>query len=664
MKNSYSSALQVFVFVCLIPTTHSFSITKDTKNYYTKENIEFLKARGIRVHNPMIIIINKSEQSYPGDPLRADFVEALRTAMFPILVSNSVFLAAFSNLGGENDEKNIGDLTSKNIMAHWKIYSILGSKFTLLIPNSYFQFFGSKGLKLDEPLQSMVQITDSLSSGFDSFIIKREELNKKNGTDKNKIPSFSINDFQKIFKTNDSETAPIWDFIIDGHGSYDTGDIAGLTTKEINELLKFFDNSLNVSLVYITSCFAGGKNTNLLKISETRIPISHNFIIIVGSITDSQTQAEEAGKQFNIDFFNSAAFLQDKGGSLNNLLQAINTLNIRVGSPHATNNIPQVWLPGGLGFQTFNIDERIFSLNNVLVKVLADENKPIPIANRQAVLVYPVVVKVPLIVTPRKYTNIDSQEGTFFNIWATRQLGLPGLTNFFEKISKKNFDNLKNYISQGKNKPSLNALLGKGLLTSENINENKLYLFPQFISMDHEGVHKFSEIIINTPNPLFIGVMQFLRDAFFTINGRQSKKIFIIDKIVGFNDLAALLESSSDYDVKHLLTETLEEYKDKNLVLEKVLITTAEVDDYPNINVIFKIGNTAWRFHIDKESMSQFYATSYHNFTQLDPASYEKAYAEILSKIPADDIVNQKAITEILKQKLTVIKKASPVKAR
>ena len=164
---------------------------------------------------------------------------------------------------------------------------------------------------------------------------------------------------------------------------------------------------MDTGVVYISTCFAGGKNINLLKMSDTGITFSHNFILIVGSATDAPTYVENEQEKFYLHYYNFSAFLQDKGTSLNKLLQEINTLNMHTDSPHGTSNIPQVWLPGGLGFQTFNIDERLFILGNVLVRVHEDEKKPITISDKQAVLVYPQSIKVPVIVKPRVYTSED-----------------------------------------------------------------------------------------------------------------------------------------------------------------------------------------------------------------------------------------------------------------
>lgn len=250
---------------------------------------------------------------------------------------------------------------------------------------------------------------------------------------KKSFTRFSAQDFTKIFKTKNTQSFDpriVWDFIINGHGETSPPSIADLTPAEINSMLDFFDTKINVGTVYIQSCSAGGKNLTLLELTDEGIQVNHNFILIVGAISDSEIISPkfEIGRIF-LKYFLTAAQLRDRGKSLNELLLSVSATGKVSGitRPILAARIPQIWLPGGIGFQTFNIEKEVFVLGKAVLAKYTEDEKPIVIKGPEAVLVYPQIIPVPIKIIATQL-NVDRNWPEFISM--NRELG----THYFTKI--------------------------------------------------------------------------------------------------------------------------------------------------------------------------------------------------------------------------------------
>lgn len=209
----------------------------------------------------------------------------------------------------------------------------------------------------------------------------------------------SILDILKnVFKLEKSDTAssPIWNIIIHGHGQKNSI-IGGLSIENMQKVLLFLNNNINVGTLLIESCSAGGINSSLLQLDQTignNTLIQLHYTLIIGSISDEPTYADNASSTKWMHFFSKAS-------SEESLADIIKILNVQQKSkldPFGSANIPQVWIPGGFGFQTYQVDKRIKIISKALTIAHEDENRPIEIPQEtEVVLVYPQVVNVPLI---------------------------------------------------------------------------------------------------------------------------------------------------------------------------------------------------------------------------------------------------------------------------
>ena len=128
-------------------------------------------------------------------------------------------------------------------------------------------------------------------------------------------------------------------------------------------------------------------------------------------------------------------------------------------------------------------------------------------------------------------------------------------------------------------------------------------------------------------NPL-IGVMHFIRDAFFDVAARRSKNIFLIRSLKGNNDLSLLLEiiqgSFMKSDKFLYLEKVLEKEISKDIELKNVIIETSgdsfSSNQYKSdwrflcdVSLTFTINGSSWRF-VFKGDPSKFNIRRFWNF--------------------------------------------------
>ena len=219
---------------------------------------------------------------------------------------------------------------------------------------------------------------------------------------------------EKIFDNN-KIYSPFWDIFFEGHGFKDPAVIAGLTPEYFNKVLSFFDQKIKTNMLLVRSCSAGGQNKTLLETSQDGVQTNHNFPIIIASISDSIVVPSVYGREKMIsDFFNNAGFTQDKGTSVNNLLRAIAEFNPSIFSYHGSTGFPQIWFPGGYGFQTPQIINHVLTVGNVFLKIHRENNEPIGGHDIILILIYPQLIDVILKVEPFNLKdNLTKQWNSF-----------------------------------------------------------------------------------------------------------------------------------------------------------------------------------------------------------------------------------------------------------
>jgi hypothetical protein len=424
-----------------------------------------------------------------------------------------------------------------------------------------------------------------------------------------------------------------------------------------------------------------------------------NYILIVGAVSDVPTWAESEPIKFFYDFFDHTARLKEpiaegkiktlKGPalksflhtkvSLGNLLAVINTMQERSGSLHGTANIPQVWLPHGIGFQTFNIDKEIKVIGPVLLRVHEEDKKSIIINNKiKALLLYPRAINVPLEIQFPLESGITSLKKAQWEYLPSVE-ELVNELDPVEEAKEGSESSLFDILESDEATKQFPALVTR-LKESEPAAFQHAFMYPQFISMFRGYSYQhLKEIKLQKPEEYyqFVGIMHFIRDAFFDIGGRESLKTFIIDKLTGINDLSLMLElarvKSKIMNKHHPLELILEKDIDKSIMLEKVIITTKGNLEWIakenksifnwNITLQFKFANTAWQFKATNDSIKK--EPHLWNFNQINLKEHEGFYKEIYQAVQESlqlqrgDLSQQKKLSEILEKQLEKIKEKS-----
>ncbi len=653
-------------------------------NYYSSANLARLTAEGERKHAPLAIIVDQENIEAPAKDhfaLTLNFAYMLQTAFVPMIVSRSiVYNYFFRRNRAEKEKADFYFIPENNPVSFnkWHAYHVPLSQFFLFVPNHYIKHYeNSLGLNLS----NLTDISKELPTAQDYEAIL-DYICIRNYDD---TPPFSINNLRTILTTikqtkppssgnkqltkadlKQQDQLPIWDVILHGHGSY-KGNIGGIPPRDAQELLTFFNNELPVGLFYIESCSTGGENLNLLEFDKTidkpkRVLRNLDYILVVGSVTDKKTffffDEPTTTGQLLSQLYSDAAQLQGKGKSLDTLLNNLNKFYRHSGSPHGTSNIPQVWLPGGLGFQTYQINKKVQIVGNVKVRTHEQEQRPIILPDSSlATLVYTNSIEVPILVMPHvtkdKSVSAELDVRTKWNqspnlaeslFWLVDQLEeserYPALTHILKKLD---------IGSKGKR------------ITGTNVKALKL-LYPEFISMLRGNLTKqyFSNIELLThegeENEL-TGVMHFIRDAFFDIGGRSTTKIFLIEELIGNNDLSALLELSRlsmGAADSHPLEEKLTSSIGKQIKLQKVAIVT----DASHIGLGFIFDDTSWLLELLPESdweKEKPNTTNWRNFSQRNIAEYTDEYEDLKKGITPEKI-GQKSISDILHKKSAALK--------
>ncbi len=664
-------------------------------NYYSSANLTRLTAEGKRKHAPLAIIIDQDDIERPannGGALTKNFAQILQTAFVPTIVSRSIAYNYFVRRNRADKAKDPVFMPENNPVDfdQWHAYNLCDSQFFLFVPNHYIQNYKNNlGLNLNrlKDITGLLPSAPGLETNIIQYVIRLKIASLDSPPFSLDSPPFSIENLRTILTTTSSgnkqptkaeleqqNKLPIWDIILHGHGSAG-GSIGGLPPEKIQELLNFFNNELPVGLFYIRSCCSGGENLNLLEFDtavSNKVLRNLNYIVIVSSITDRSTWFTCKGQTNELFYklYSNAARLQGKGESLDTLLNDLSDLYRHPDSPHGSSNIPQVWLPGGLGFQTYKINEKVQILGNVKIKKHEDEKSQIVLPNSSMVaLIYAKSINIPLKVWPHEirmkgsytYINVHDEVYRLRKEWGQ-------VRNVAELLSYYSPYDLKNTVTQRPSSyPGLIHILAKlpsvPILTKQTSEWEKLslkrafqevadnavmLLYPEFISMLRGNLttQYFNKIELEPPvgkERELTGVMHFIRDAFFDIEDRSTTKTFLIEELIGNNDISALLELSrlaNNVAYPQPLEAKLGNSIGKQIRLKKVIITT----DEDNAHLDFIFGDTAWSFSFKPTKQMTSYLW---NFKQTDAGSH---YHDFIKKNPRPEKIDQKPISEILGQ--------------
>ena len=635
--------------------------TRKRDIYYDAAHLKQLDQKKIQKHAPMLILIDElQEEKIDNQQLfvTASLSYGIKQQIYPILTTASVLknllwkmdpwlnaLATPPALSGQTELiKILRSFTPQITAQNWRIYDVPNSQFVLLIPNNFTNMFGQNlGIK---PLPEITQFL-KLPSALNIWLDKKKKI----------IP-FSKKDLQQVFvPKTDNISTHIWDFIVVGHGTDNPPIIANLSPQLINEMFSFFDNQIKTGMVLVLSCYSGGGNRKLLETTQAGVQINHNFILILGSASNNIVNVFYPldYPYFNL-FYNNAAQVQDKGSSFDILWENLAKAKLfsTEESVHGFQNIPQVWFPGGIGFQSINIPDLIFSLGNVLLKTRQEDKEPIDTVGDAVVLIYPAVIDVPLYVYP---------------IRKDRQITLKNWQNI-PHIFESNFS--------GGNVSQLEKLLlllnTDGLLDIARSNKASKSFYPQFISLNTSSGHIFTDIMVesdffdeNNRQSSGLGVMQFIRDSFFDIGTEGTPKFYFIDRLTGFNDISLLLAASRlmrNAPAKHPLEDYLQNFVGQNITLENITILTN--NNNLQFTLYFAIEDTYWQY-TSAQAQEDAKTLNWWNFKLMGNvrATYNRDYLKYKTQlVEKPDTINQKSISAVLeeKQRQMLLKKAMELK--
>ena len=672
----------IFLPLSILLLTGQSNAMAPVETYYDPVHLEQVDQSGLRRHAPCMMFIDQSvnEKPYdlePGAMLEL-FGSALKLGFSPIIVDvrvlSNFLIKRINSDQFINDPSGEGKWVARlrDIpfnQANWQVYhvpypteqGVVNAPFFLLVPKQFLDLYpNNNGLRLDQ----LSAITFKDDSQLLDWITNNNKF----------FPWDPPRDLARIFKPRKLEQddkSPIWDFIVAGHGVMGEV-IADLSPQNMQRLLEFFNNKITTGLVYLMSCYAGGINLELLHfkkdINNDPFLMQLNYVLTIGSVGDVPSTTGSVMAIKSIDsLFNKAAQLRDKGKSLNELLQVISKITVNLGlrTLHGTVNIPQVWLPGGLGTQTFNVDNRIKVLGEVLTRVYEDENRLLELSDKLAVLLYADFHTFPIRVLPtdynpalrpEQYVDINHTEDLRATYWkyfpSTIEVNLRMIGQQKGAALMTAIKNYKDYLDRSKNifPAHKDIVLDKNFLPLKGYSS---YLYPSFISMNRRNLMQhFSSIEvmhkINGREYPFAGVLNFIRDAFMEPL-RRSTKVFLIDELSGNNDISLLLEAvrmEKNIMEQHALEKVLTDYINKPITLKKVSVQTRGIGtSEPEVNVRFQFNDTAWMLNVWPSSIEK--EEHDWNFKEIEMTKYE----EIFDDYKKDIATAQKRISKILQKK-------------
>ncbi len=247
----------------------------------------------------------------------------------------------------------------------WFIYTDSTKQFTIGLPRHYLnweQILISNDIeKIGLNKNNLVLITPTtLTEMYGTLFEKKIDLDKPIDVDalKNIFGHIIGDSWEPINQFSRKR------LLLFGHGYYQrnqqAGFIAGLTINQYRDFLQFL-NHLNVDILYVTSCYSGGNN--LLKAYQLHDesiskPISLNYFLVIGSVTDNVAAAVSSKIDFT-DFFQTVDhFFSPKKDTSMRFEDIVKPLWGKV-----IHNIPSIRFPGNINyFKAADIDNYVLPI--------------------------------------------------------------------------------------------------------------------------------------------------------------------------------------------------------------------------------------------------------------------------------------------------------------
>lgn len=502
----------------------------------------------------------------------------------------------------------------------WLILHPKDSHLFLLIPKKILQGSEKEKIKPHTKISKDLRLQYAQATGLDFFSLDHPPHDYSSPFTFSKFikfidwldkikkekPSFSTKDLEKIFfakeKTEKFLISPIkWNIILNGHGNVNS--IANLKPQELQKTLSFFNNKISTHGLVINSCKIGGKALNHIKFKKDfnnniSTTASFNFFIINTATTDSPTMTHFMKSiKSCLTFFKQARLFGNKKTGINSLLRSVLDLTPHKDSIHGSNEIPQILMPGEHDFYTPKfIDNSIKILDHATVTVHEKVNKPImihiddverlekekttispksTIKDKTNVLVYPQKINVPINVRPAllpKQTYKYTQKEQWKNF--------PSLIDYFDPVNlKRATDIICGILKQPKTNQHLFAYRKNYTDFRITTDQNKIHLFPKFISKaSGDATHYFKKINVLSQTSdgelVGAGALNFIRDAFLDIGGRESNKTFLIEELSGKNDISLIMQASKILTNNAMTSYDMLISQHETITLKNVIIQT------------------------------------------------------------------------------------------
>ena len=173
---------------------------------------------------------------------------------------------------------------------------------------------------------------------------------------------------KKEYPLNNKKAIPQWAMVIGGHGAAGQV-ISDLLVEQFKQFLQFLENKIRVKLLYYFSCYAAGKNIELLyNDAKQGVGDTYSFPIIVSALTDAVTSnlsplLTMAGNALfiapTIDYASFFAHLMSSP-----VIQFDKELFLKASQ---LNNLTQIRFPGLPWFSVIEQD-KVVSIGSVLAK--------------------------------------------------------------------------------------------------------------------------------------------------------------------------------------------------------------------------------------------------------------------------------------------------------
>lgn len=412
--------------------------TEDVSNATTEEQLKTTMPKSLEekaynfVPRGILIFLDDSERTYGA--LSYSLLTALYQKASPIIVSGSLFfnvISEYNNLPADTpsnlmqrfvEAKNTLESTnaSENQKAtalkeqkaiylkasgfnpdDWIIKEIVPNNLYLLITQDYLDSINIKKTAVldydlsnisDAELQLGLKINHIKSTTIDS--IKPSSMIVANA-------DYFVSALSAIFcerseYKNKSIPLPSWAIHMNGHGTINTT-VVWLKIDDFKKVLTFFEYNIICHLLTYNSCYAAGKNIEIIyKDIKAIIQKTYPFPIIAEALTDAVTfvtQADPILKDGSLavktyvkynDFFEQVikSVKDDKDNilALDKIDYGQIALALQKTDRPFIQNAAQIKLPGVEWFSVIDAEKNIVSIGSVLAKT-RDPEKPLNIVN-------------------------------------------------------------------------------------------------------------------------------------------------------------------------------------------------------------------------------------------------------------------------------------------